>query len=78
MLRTVHTYFIQLSQLFEVDTLIIPVLLTGKLRPREVSSELGLLASIPNSSDKNDNAIWDIVRSEPKKWWCSSQKIKFT
>lgn len=67
MLRTVHTYFIQLSQLFEVDTLIIPVLLTGKLRPREVSSELGLLASIPNSSDKNDNAIWDIVRSEPKK-----------
>ena len=67
MLRTVHTYFIQLSQLFEVDTLIIPVLLTGKLRPRGVSSELGLLASIPNSSDKNDNAIWDIVRSEPKK-----------
>lgn len=65
MLRTVHTYFIQFSQLSEVDTLIIPVLLTGKLRPREVSQELGPLPITTHFSDKNDNAIWDIMRSEP-------------
>lgn len=65
MLRTVHTYFIQFSQLSEVDTLIIPVLLTGKLRPREVSGELGLLPITPHFSGKNDNAIWDIMRNEP-------------
>lgn len=38
MLRTVHIYFIQFSQLSEVDTLIILTLLREKLRPREVKS----------------------------------------
>lgn len=53
MLRTVHTYFIQFSQLAEVDAPMIPVLLAGKLRPREVSGELGQLPMSPNFSGKS-------------------------